>query len=252
MLVCIAADFGIGAVIGDTILNRVIKFYSLPFPASGITLSLTVTSGYVNCYASDRYRNPNEYEYDWFVAIRDYWEVFLDPTTISRPLGSFLYVSFQGISASNVYLVNSSSGDYLTVGKLFIQPPAMISIFILLFIEPRPPTDLQASNVLPTTATIIWQTPPPNRMTPWGIVINYEIILTEYAFGLANFVANTTAQSYTFTSLEEFNNYTVVVAAENTVGRGGYSVQFNFSTPQAGIHNSTDLYVQDYSIMHIL
>jgi hypothetical protein len=71
-------------------------------------------------------------------------------------------------------------------------------------------------------------------MTPWGIVISYEIILTEYAFGLANFVANTTAQSYTFTSLEEFNNYTVVVAAENTVGRGGYSIQFSFSTPQAG------------------
>lgn len=104
-----------------------------------------------------------------------------------------------------------------------------------IFTEPRPPTDLQASNILPTTATITWQTPPPNRMTPWGIVINYEIILTEYAFGLANFVANTTAQSYTLTSLEEFNNYTVVVAAENTVGRGGYSVRFNFSTPQAGM-----------------
>lgn len=133
MLVCIAADFGIGAVIGDTISNRVIKFYSLPFPASGITLSLTVTSGYVNCYASDQYRNPNEYEYDWFVAIRDYWEVFLDPSAISRPLGSFLYVSFQGISTSNVYLVNSSSGDYLTVGKLFIQPPAMIIIIFFYY-----------------------------------------------------------------------------------------------------------------------
>lgn len=118
ILACIDADFGIGAVIGDTISNGVIKFYSLPFPANGITLSLTVTSGYVNCYASDRYRNPNEYEYDWFVAIRDYWEVFLDPNAISRPLGSFLYVSFQGINTSNVYLVNSSSGDYLTIGKL--------------------------------------------------------------------------------------------------------------------------------------
>ena len=72
-------------------------------------------------------------------------------------------------------------------------------------------------------------------MTPWGTVINYEIVLTEYAFRLPNFVANTTIQSYTFTSLEEFNNYTVVVAAENTVGIGEYSVQFNFSTPQAGM-----------------
>lgn len=105
----------------------------------------------------------------------------------------------------------------------------------IIFTEPHPPTDLQASNVLPKSVTITWQTPPPNRMTPWGIVINYEIILSEYAFGLANFVANTTAQSYTFTSLEEFNNYSVVVAAENTVGIGDFSVQFNFTTPQAGM-----------------
>ena len=75
-------------------------------------------------------------------------------------------------------------------------------------------------------------------MTPWGIVFNYEIILTEYAFGLPNFVANTTTESYTFTTLEEFNNYTVVVAAENTVGLGDFSITFNFSTPQAGM---TDL-----------
>lgn len=103
-----------------------------------------------------------------------------------------------------------------------------------MFTEPRPPTNLQASNVLPTAATVAWQTPPPNRMTPWAIVISYQCILAEYAFGLANVIANTTTQSYTFTSLEEFNNYTVIVAAENTVGRGGFSLQFNFSTPQAG------------------
>lgn len=72
-------------------------------------------------------------------------------------------------------------------------------------------------------------------MTPWSIIVNYRIVLTEYALGLADFVVNTTADSYTFTTLEEFNNYTVVVAAENTVGLGDFSVRFNFSTPQAGM-----------------
>ena len=73
-------------------------------------------------------------------------------------------------------------------------------------------------------------------MTPWGIVFNYEIFLTENTFGLPNLVVNTGTESYTFTALEEFNNYTVTVAAENTVGLGDFSVMFTFSTPQAGIY----------------
>ena len=104
-------------MIGDTISNGSIKFYSVPFPANGITLALTVSSGYVNCYASDRYRNPNQYEYDWFVDVRSYWEVYFDPRVISRPVGNILYVSFLGINAANIYQVNSSSGDTLTAGK---------------------------------------------------------------------------------------------------------------------------------------
>ena len=141
MSILITVDFSIGAVIGDTISNGVIKFYSLPFPANGVTLSLTVTSGYINCYASDRYRNPNQYEYDWFVVVRNYWEVFLDPSVISRPVGSFLYVSFQGVSTANIYLVNSSAGDYLTVGKLAIHSYNLSSdMNIPYYIHRAPPT----------------------------------------------------------------------------------------------------------------
>ena len=79
-----------------------------------------MTSGYVNCYASDRYRNPNQYSFDWYVGIGSYWEVYIDPGDISRPVGSFLYVSIVGANASNTYQVNSSTGDVLTVGKHFV------------------------------------------------------------------------------------------------------------------------------------
>ena len=104
-------------MIDNTISSGVIKFYSMPFSTSGITLALTVPSGYVNCYASDRYRNPNQYMYDWFVDVRDYWEVYLDPRVLSRPVGSNLYVSFLGIDATNIFRVNTSSADTRTVGN---------------------------------------------------------------------------------------------------------------------------------------
>ena len=65
---------------------------------------------------------------------------------------------------------------------------------------------------------------------------NYELILTEYAFGLPSVNENSTTESFTFTDLEEFNNYSVIAAAENQVGLGNYSMILNFSTPQAGEH----------------
>ena len=88
-------------------------------------------------------------------------------------------------------------------------------------------------------------------MTPWSIIVNYRIVLTEYALGLPDFVANTTTNSYTFTTLEEFNNYTVVVAAENTVGLGDFSVIFNFSTPQAGMMSFSCILVVTNSVILI-
>lgn len=90
------------------------------------------------------------------------------------------------------------------------------------------------TSVSPTEVTLVWQTPAPNQMTPWGVVFNYKIVLFEYAFGLSNMTLYTSNESYTF-PLEEFNNYSVKIAAENTVGIGEFSSVFNFSTPQAGM-----------------
>ena len=105
------------AVIGGTILQGGIKFYSSPFYSNGTTLKLTVTTGTINCYASDRFRNPNQYEYDWTVEVRDYWEIYIDPLMLSRPAESILYVSFLGLNVSNTYQVNISSGNTLTLGE---------------------------------------------------------------------------------------------------------------------------------------
>lgn len=114
---------------------------------------------------------------------------------------------------------------------------------INLISEPLPPFDLQANNILPTAATIVWSTAPPNRVTPWGVVINYELILTEYAFGLPPLTANSTVESFMFTELEEFNNYSVIIAAENQVGLGDYSIVLNFSTPQARKQSVTEIFI---------
>ena len=50
------------------------------------------------------------------------------------------------------------------------------SLTVNLISESPPPFDLQASNVLPTTATITWNTPLPTRVTPWAIVYNLSLI----------------------------------------------------------------------------
>lgn len=59
--------------------------------------------------------------YDWFIEVRDYWEVYLDPRVLSRTPGSFLYVSFIGVDSANAYLAESSMGNVLTVGELSIH-----------------------------------------------------------------------------------------------------------------------------------
>ena len=75
--------------------------------------------------------------------------------------------------------------------------------------------------------------------------------MTEYAFGLAALTANSTVESFTFSKLEEFNNYSVIIAAENQVGLGDFSIILNFSTPQAGRHTvDTFTHISNESLAH--
>lgn len=80
----------------------------------GVTLNMSVSSGYIKCYASDRFRNPNQNAYDWFVAVEDYMEVYLVP---QDPTRTALYVSFLGVNTVNIYQAQSSLDNTLTVGE---------------------------------------------------------------------------------------------------------------------------------------
>ena len=86
-------------------------YYQFIFPSNGITLFLSVSTGSFNCYASDRYENTNEELYDWTLTVSAYADIFIDPNTLGRTPGTYMYVSLEGVQNSNAYTLNSASGD---------------------------------------------------------------------------------------------------------------------------------------------
>ena len=87
-------------------------YYEFVFATNGITLRLDVTNGTIICYASDLIQNPNEEEgYVWMITISTYTDVFLDPGSLNRPAGSFLYVTLEGSETTNNFNLNSTTGD---------------------------------------------------------------------------------------------------------------------------------------------
>ena len=51
-------------------------------------------------------------------------------------------------------------------------------------------------------------------------------------FGLEDSYINVTTLSYTVTGLEEYNNYSFVIAAATEKGLGPYSTAYNFTTDE--------------------
>lgn len=87
-------------------------YYQFQFPSDGVTITLNITSGSVVCYASDRYRNPNEAQgYDWKIEVSGYADVFLDPSLLSRSPGSTIYVAIEGVGVSNNFTLGNIEGD---------------------------------------------------------------------------------------------------------------------------------------------
>ena len=80
--------------------------------------------------------------------------------------------------------------------------------------------------------TISWQAPPPD---PTVTITSYRLVVSETEFGLNDTVASTTMISYTFTGLEEYNNYTCSVVAVSTYGGVSNETLISFTTPQGGI-----------------
>ena len=74
-------------------------------------MTLNVATGTINCYASDRFQNPNEELYDWKIVVSGYSDVFIDPDLIDRKPGNNIYIGLQGVGSSNTFTLDSTTGD---------------------------------------------------------------------------------------------------------------------------------------------
>ena len=96
---------------------------------------------------------------------------------------------------------------------------------------PAPPTNLQVTFINSTSVTISWQAPPPD---PTITIASYRLVVSETQFGLNDTVASSTTTSYTFTGLEEHNNYICSVVAVSTDGSVSNETVISFTTSQGG------------------
>ena len=60
------------------------------------------------------------------------------------------------------------------------------------------------------------------------------LIITDLGFGTNDVVLNSTVKTAMATNLQEFNNYSCIVAAATKVGLGPYSLPIMFTTLQDG------------------
>lgn len=100
--------------------GQYVYFWLPSWTSSGVTVSITLNSGYLICYASDRYQTPSSLPgyADWVVTINsEYTETFIDPSSLGRPRGSFLSFAFLGQQSVNNFTIQIDSGRVLTTGK---------------------------------------------------------------------------------------------------------------------------------------
>ena len=84
---------------------------------SGATFSMSVSSGMVVLYASDINQSPSSGNYVWTIQASDYTEIFLNPVSLGRVLGSTVYVILQGQATATNYIVQVNSGNTLSTGE---------------------------------------------------------------------------------------------------------------------------------------
>ena len=97
--------------------------------------------------------------------------------------------------------------------------------------EPHaPPTSITVEVDGSTQATISWLPPPFEDQN--GPIVNYNIIVYDLTFGLDDIDVHTSSTSYTVTNLEEYSNYSFIVAAATVAGVGPYSSTIKFTTQE--------------------
>ena len=79
--------------------------------------------------------------------------------------------------------------------------------------------------------SISWQAP---NSDPTITIASYRLVVSETEFGLNDTVASSTTTSYTFTGLEEYDNYTCSVLAISTDGVASNETVISFTTSQGG------------------
>lgn len=98
--------------VSSSLTNGQILYYQYGFSSSGLTIRLTISSGYVICYASDLIQNPNDDQgYVWRVTSSGFIDTFLDPSSLNRPAGTTLYVALEGSASSSSFTLGVTSGD---------------------------------------------------------------------------------------------------------------------------------------------
>ena len=114
-------------------------------------------------------------------------------------------------------LVSCTYGDLL-----FAVPP-----------NPRPPTNLQVSQLTSRSATISWRAPAAqtnNRVT------GYKLTLDELKFSIEDVSVSLPSSrlSYTFSGLEEFDNYEVEIKSVSEYNFESSVASVSFRTKEAG------------------
>ena len=111
-LLTVPESYDVAEEIMGSLQSNELKYFELEFPSYGITFTLTVDAGFITFYISDTVQNPNEEQgYDWKVETNSSAEVFLDPDSLNREPGTYVYIGLEGGSSINNFSLNSTSGD---------------------------------------------------------------------------------------------------------------------------------------------
>ena len=95
-----------------------------------------------------------------------------------------------------------------------------------------PPMNVQSSDIRERQATISWLPPPFEDQN--GIILYYQLVLTQNQFDIPDVIINTTTLTDTVTVLEEYTEYKFMIAAATSIGLGSFSSPMMFMTLPTG------------------
>ena len=111
------SEVAIGNQLSDSIGSGQFRYYIFPFLSGGVTVRVEVFRGGVWCYASDTNRNPSSRDYTWRLFISEYGDSYIDPRSLGRVAGPFLFIAIEGMETNNDFTLNSTTGDTSIASK---------------------------------------------------------------------------------------------------------------------------------------